>query len=105
MRQIIFGACVAISSWSFAGDVSYTLWEDEDDQIWVRIQNGLDEKIKVEAVLLLFYDAKRNPVEEKQFPCKQNCDLAEHDVGDFGPFEKPANSESCRLRKVRYRIQ
>jgi hypothetical protein len=105
LRPIILAACLIISTLCFAGDVSYTLWEDESDQVWVRIQNGLDQKIKVEVVQFVFYDAKRKPVDEKQFPCTENCDLAQHDVADFGPFEKPANSESCRLRKVRYRIQ
>jgi len=105
-RQILLPACsIFLALLCFAGDVSYTLWEDEDDQIWVRIENGSEQRIKVETILLVFYDSKGKPVEQKQFPCTEHCLLASHDVGDFGPYSKQPGAESCRLQKVRYVIQ
>ena len=55
---ILTMSLVAVVGVSLAGDVVYTLWEDDQQQFWVRIQNDTDRTIQVENILIVFYDAK-----------------------------------------------
>jgi hypothetical protein len=95
-------ALVLTASLSIAGDVVYTMWEDDGGELWVRIQNDTDRTIRVESILIVFYNAKGKPIDEKVFPCKGNCKLSSRDTRDFGPYHPPPNTESSRVRNVRY---
>ena len=95
---------VGIAS-SFAGDVVYTLWEDDQQQFWVRIQNDTDRSIHVENILIAFYNAKGKQIEQRNAPCRGNCTLSPHDTRDFGPHSSPANTESARVRNVKYSVK
>ncbi|MCI0416318.1 hypothetical protein L0222_26385 [bacterium] len=88
-----------------AGDVVYTLWEDDQQQFWVRIQNDTDRTIRVENILIIFYNEKGKQIEQRNAPCKGNCTLASHDTRDFGPHQSPANTESARVRNVKYSVE
>jgi hypothetical protein len=89
----------------FAGDVVYTLWEDDQQQFWVRIQNDTDRTIHVENILIIFYNEKGKQIEQRNAPCKGNCTLSPHDTRDFGPHQSPANTESARVRNVKYSVE
>jgi hypothetical protein len=90
---------------SFAGDVVYTLWEDDQQQFWVRIQNDTDRTIRVENILIAFYDGKGKQIEQRNAPCRGNCTLSRHDTRDFGPHQSPENTESARVRNVKYSVE
>jgi hypothetical protein len=95
---------LAIGS-TMAGDVVYTLWEDDQQQFWVRIQNDTDRDIRVETILIAFYNAKGKQIEQRNAPCKGNCNLSAHDTRDFGPHRSPDNTESARVRNVKYSVE
>jgi hypothetical protein len=99
----LFAVCAA--RWSFAGDVVYTLWEDDREQFWVRIQNDTDHTIRVDSILIVFYDAKGRPLDQRNVPCRGNCRLGPHDTRDFGPYNPPASTESARVRNVQYSVE
>jgi hypothetical protein len=88
-----------------AGDVVYTMWEDDQGMFWVRIQNDTDRSIRVGAIMIVFYDAKGRPIEERNVPCSGNCKLSPRDTRDFGSYEPPAGTESARVRNVRYSVE
>jgi len=90
---------------AFGGDVVYTLWEDDQQQFWVRIQNDTDRTIGVENIFIVFYNEKGKPIEQRNAPCKGNCTLAPHDTRDFGPHSAPQNTESARVRNVKYSVK
>jgi hypothetical protein len=90
---------------AIAGDVVYTLWEDDQQQFWVRIENDTDRTITVENILIVFYNDKGKPVEQRNAPCKGSCTLSAHDTRDFGPHQSPANTESARVKNVKYSVQ
>jgi len=109
-RGVRFGVFVTLSlivlaGVAFAGDVVYTLWEDDQQQFWVRIQNDTDRTISVENILIVFYNDKGKPIEQRNVPCKGNCTLAPHDTRDFGPHQAPANTESARVSNVKYSVK
>jgi len=101
----LFSCGILAAAIAFGGDVTYTLWDDEEDQIWIRIQNGSDQNIKIEFILLAFYDSKGRPVSQKQYGCTESCVLNKHGVADFGPYLRPEGSTDCRLQRVRYVTQ
>jgi len=94
-----------MSQVSYAGDVVYTLWEDDGGQFWVRIQNDTDRPIRVESILIVFYNERGKPLEQRNIPCKGNCKLAPHDTRDFGPYDPPPGTESARVRNVKYSVE
>lgn len=94
-----------IAASSLAGDVVYTLWEDDQQQFWVRIQNDTDRTIHVENILIAFYNDKGKQIEQRNAPCRGNCTLSAHDTRDFGPHSSPANTESARVRNVKYSVE
>jgi hypothetical protein len=96
---------LSLASVCAAADVMYSLWEDENDNVWIRIENGLDESIKVESISLIFYNSKGTPVQHQQSACNDNCILEKHDVRDFGAYQKPDSAETCRVQKIRYAVQ
>jgi hypothetical protein len=98
-------AVVLTASLSMAGDVVYTMWEDDGGEFWVRIQNDTDRTIRVESILIVFYNAKGKPIEERNVPCRGNCRLSTRDTRDFGPYSPPPNTESARVRNVRYAVE
>lgn len=108
MRKIAFItvlAVLAIVQLSYAGDVVYTMWEDDGGQLWVRIQNDTTRSIRVQSILIVSYNKNGKPVNEKEVPCEGNCRLSPHDTRDFGPYNPPPNSESSRVRNVKYDIE
>jgi hypothetical protein len=92
----------ALAGLSYAGEVVYTLWEDDGGQFHVLIQNDTDRTIRVESILIAFYDQKGKPLEQQNLPCKGDCRLSAHDKRDFGPYNPPPKSESARVRNVQY---
>ena len=88
-----------------AGDVVYTLWEDDQQQFWVRIQNDTDNTYRVESIIIEFYNEKGKRIEQRNAPCKEKCTLNSHDTRDFGPHQAPANTESAKVRKVNCAIE
>ena len=89
----------------YAGDVVYTLWEDDKEQFWVSIQNDTDHTVRVDSILIVFYNAKGKPIEQRNVPCKGDCSLAPRDTRDFGPYSAPPNTDSARVRNVRYSVE
>src|SRR5262249_6392092 len=96
---------LAITQYLWAGDVVYTMWEDDSGKLWVRIQNDTDRSIHVESILIVSYNKNGKPVNNQEVPCKGNCKLTPHDTRDFGPYTPPANSESSRVRNVKYSVE
>jgi hypothetical protein len=94
-----------IASLTSAGDVVYTMWEDDGGELWVTIQNDTDRTIRVDSILIVFYNAKGKPVENRNVACKGDCRLSSRDKRDFGPYQPPANSESSRVRNVRFTVE
>jgi hypothetical protein len=90
---------------SEAGELTYTVWEDEQDTLWVRIQNGTAKKIRVEEIQVLFYDKKGKPVEERGFPCSGDCLLIQEDARDFKLEKRPETCEDYRVRNVRFKSE
>jgi hypothetical protein len=90
---------------AYAGDVVYTLWEDDGGQFWVRIQNDTDRTIRVESIVIVFYSDRGKPLDQRNVPCRGNCGLAAHDTRDFGPYNPPPNTESARVRNVKYSVE
>jgi len=88
-RVIFFGIGVLSSGLCFAGDVMYTLWEDDQSQVWITIENNMDRTIHIESISLAFYDRKGRPTEEQLQECEKNCKLHPKDATDFGPFRPP----------------
>lgn len=101
----IIGLGLLGSNLSLAGDVVYTMWEDDDSQIWIRIQNDMDRKIVIESISLVFYDRRGKPIAEKQQKCKENCSLGSHDATELGPYSYPEGSHSSRVRYLKYSVQ
>lgn len=96
---------VFTARWAFAGDVVYTLWEDDREQFWVRIQNDTDHDIRVSSILIVFYNAKGKPLEQRNIPCRGDCKLAKHDTRDFGGYNPPSGTESARVKNVQYSVE
>lgn len=90
---------------SQAGDVVYTMWEDDQGQFWVRIQNDTDRAISVESILIVYYNQKGKPVDQKAVPCKGSCRLSPRDTRDFGPYDPPPGTDSARVRNVKYSVE
>jgi len=85
---------ILVARASQAGDVVYTLWEDDGGQFWVRIQNDTDHTIRVQSILIVYYNQKGKPIDQQNIPCTGNCRLSPHDTKDFGPYQPPANTEA-----------
>ena len=98
-------AILLVAHVSRAGDVVYTIWEDDGGSFWVRIQNDTERSIRVDSIFIVFYNEHGKPVGEKPFPCKGNCQLAPHDTRDFGAYAAPDGTESARVRNVKYSVQ
>jgi len=96
---------ILMSQVSYAGDVVYTLWEDDGGHFWVRIQNDTDRPIRVESILIVFYNDRGKPLDQRNIPCNGNCKLSPHDTRDFGPYDPPAGTESARVRNVKYAVE
>lgn len=106
MVAVVLGMMLAVAiGSSLAGDVVYTLWEDDQQQFWVRIQNDTDRTIHVETILIAFYNAKGKQIEQRNAPCRGNCTLSPHDTRDFGPHQSPDQTESARVRNVKYSVE
>lgn len=108
MRKQAFIAGLALLIFvqlSYAGDVVYTMWVDDGGQLWVRIQNDTNRTIKVESILIVSYNKSGKPVKDQEVPCEGNCKLSQHDTRDFGPYKPPENSESSRVRNVKYTVE
>jgi hypothetical protein len=88
-----------------AGDVVYTMWEDDQGMFWVRIQNDTDRAIRVGGILIVFYNAKGAPIEERNVRCQGDCRLSPRDTRDFGSYEPPAGTSSARVRNVKYSVE
>lgn len=88
-----------------AGDVVYTMWEDDQGMFWVRIQNDTDRSIRVGHILIVFYNSKGKPIEERIEPCKGNCQLSPRDTRDFGSYDPPDGTQSARVRNVKYTVE
>lgn len=101
----IIGLGLLGSNLSLAGDVLYTMWEDDESQIWIRIQNDMDRKIQIESISLVFYDPRGKPMAEKQEKCKANCTLRPHDTTELGPYSRPEGSQSSRVRFLKYSVE
>lgn len=98
-------AIIALVQLSYAGDVVYTMWEDDGGKLWVRIQNDTSRTINVESILIVSYNKNGKPVNQQEVPCEGNCRLSPHDTRDFGPYSPPPNSESSRVRNVKYSVE
>ena len=83
----------------------YTMWEDVESQVWITIQNEMDRTVQIESLCLVFYDRKGKPAEERVQKCEKNCKLNPKDAMDFGPYRPPADSNSSRIRFVKYSIE
>lgn len=94
-----------IAASSYAGDVVYTMWENDQGQFLVRIQNDTDRAISVESILIVFYNQKGKPVDQKSVPCKGSCRLSPRDTRDFGPYDPPPGTDSARVRNVKYSVE
>ena len=64
-HSILLVAIVLLSLPAMAGDVVYTMWEDDQGMFWVRIQNDTDRSIRVGRILIVFYNPKGTPIEER----------------------------------------
>jgi hypothetical protein len=113
-EHVRFAACCAfgiyvISLWvlqgSFAGDVVYTMWEDENENVWVRFENHTESVIRIQEILIVFYDVKGRPVGDRKVACTEQCRVASRDVRDFGPFSTPESYHSARVRNVKYAVE
>lgn len=102
---LILPVLICFGQLSFAGDVVYTMWEDDGGQLWVRIQNDTDRSIRVESILIVFYNAGGKPIDQKNVPCSGNCRLSSRDTRDFGPYSPPPKTESSRVRNVKYTVE
>ncbi|HSP05996.1 MAG TPA: hypothetical protein VLR94_02410, partial [Acidobacteriota bacterium] len=103
LRGSLFVAvALLIAASSYAGDVVYTMWENDQGQFLVRIQNDTDRAISVESILIVFYNQKGKPVDQKSVPCKGSCRLSPRDTRDFGPYDPPPGTDSARVRNVKY---
>jgi hypothetical protein len=102
---LMFAVALSVSVLSYAGDVVYTMWEDDQGQFWVRIQNDTDRAITVESILIVYYNQKGKPVDQKAVPCKGNCGLSPRDTRDFGPYNPPPGTDSARVRNVKYSVE
>jgi hypothetical protein len=89
----------------FAGDVVYIIWEDDGGEFQVRIQNDTDRSIRVESILIVYYNAKGKPVDQQNIPCKGRCTLPAGDIRDFGPYRPPEGAESASVRNVKYAVE
>lgn len=101
----LIAVALSISVLSYAGDVVYTMWEDDQSQFWVRIQNDTDRAITVESILIVYYNNKGKPVDQKKVPCKGKCRLSARDTRDFGPYDPPPGTDSARVRNVNYTVE
>jgi hypothetical protein len=88
-----------------SADVSYTMWEDEAENVYIRIHNGTEHTIRVHEISIGFYDAKGKPLEQRTTYCRNDCSLPQQDVRDFELHRKPEKAESYRVRNVRYSIE
>ena len=102
---LLVAAALSIAVSSFAGDVVYTMWEDDQGQFWVRIQNDTDRAISVESILIVYYNQKGKPVDQRAVPCKGSCRLSPRDTRDFGPYTPPPGTDSARVRNVKYTVE
>jgi hypothetical protein len=88
-----------------AGDVVYTMWEDDQGMFWVRIQNDTDRSIRVGSIVIVFYNNKGTPIEERNARCQGDCRLSPRDTRDFGSYEPPSGTSSARVRNVKYSVE
>lgn len=100
-----FITILGVSQAAFAGDVVYTIWEDDAGNFLVRIENDTDRSIRVENILIVYYNEKGRPVNQQNVPCKGDCRLASRDTRDFGPYTPPEGAESARVKNVRYSVE
>ena len=106
IRGLMFvTAALLMAVSSYAGDVVYTMWEDDQGQFWVRIQNDTDRGISVESILIVYYNQKGKPLDQRAVPCKGNCRLSPRDTRDFGPYNCPPETDSARVRNVKYSVE
>ena len=104
-RLAVLILALFIAQLSYAGDVVYTMWEDDGGKFWVRIENDTERNIVVESILIVFYNEKGKPVDQRNIPCKGNCRISSRDTRDFGPHDAPAQTESARVRNVKYSVE
>ncbi|HJZ12237.1 MAG TPA: hypothetical protein VJ521_08805, partial [Acidobacteriota bacterium] len=88
---------------SSAGDLTYTAWEDEEENLWVRIVNGRVSKVRIEEIVIVFYDKKGKPIDQRNYPCSADCALAQNDARDFLLEGKPQGADAYQVRNIRFR--
>jgi hypothetical protein len=88
---------------SSAGELTYTAWEDEEQNVWVRIVNGRASKIRIEEIVIAFYDNKGRPIEHRGYPCSENCLLSQNDARDFMLEGKPQGADAYQVRNIRFK--
>jgi hypothetical protein len=104
-HKVLLFAILLFSLPVMAGDVVYTMWEDDSGHFWVRIQNDTDRTIRVGSIVIVFYNGKGTPIEERNARCEGNCRLSPRDTRDFGSYEPPAGTASARVRNVKYSVE
>ena len=102
---IVVIALALMAGLSYAGEVVYTLWENDAGQFVVLIQNDTDSAVRVQSILIVFYNQKGKPIDKQNVPCTGNCRLAAHDKRDFGPYTPPKETESARVLNVNYHVE
>jgi hypothetical protein len=99
-----FLLALAVYPLSASGDLTYRVWEDEQEKLWVWVENGTDKKIKLEEFLVTYFDAKGKPTERK-FPCSTNCSLPKKDAKDYPLEKKPSDADTYRVRNIRFSVE
>src|ERR1041385_6971547 len=90
---------------SYAGGGVYTPLEKDAGQFVVLIQNDTDSAVRVQSILIVFYNQKGKPIDKQNVPCTGNCRLAAHDKRDFGPYTPPPQTESARVLNVKFLVE
>jgi len=87
--------------WSDQKDVSSSIRNDKNHQLWVQIHNDGENVIDVYLIVIEFHRSTEL-IEQQQIRCKENCRVTQDTSKEFGPVSIPKGVTDTKITDVKY---
>jgi hypothetical protein len=101
-RFLIVLSVLFLFQLSASAEVSYNFRVDDDNKVWVDVENDSDIDITVKSVVVSFYDEDGKLLEKTTLPCSSNCKVKVDGSQSFGPIKGPKEWDTVNVTKVYY---
>lgn len=85
-----------------AADVRYETRVDDDNKVFVDVENGSRLPIRVTSVSVVFYDRRERVLRRRRLDCDDDCGVAPGATESFGPITGPRGWDTVSASEVLY---